>query len=129
MLRAVPRSRPTSHVSRLTVARRLSIVLFTLAFACTRPPASPSTALPLYRSTAPSDCDAPPIANQPEGCADDAPRPANAGPVDRPGVDREGDTIEDILDACPDQPEDVDGDRDDDGCPDPDTTQEIPTPS
>ena len=105
-------------------SRPIALLLLALPLACTRPPASPSTALPLDRSAAPPDCDAPPVANQPEGCADDAPRPANAPPADRPGVDRDGDTIEDILDMCPNQPEDIDGDRDDDGCPDPDNSQE-----
>ena len=105
-------------------SRPIALLLLALPLACTRPPASPSTALPLDRSAAPPDCDAPPVAHQPEGCADDAPRPANAPPADRPGVDRDGDTIEDILDVCPNQPEDIDGDRDDDGCPDPDNSQE-----
>jgi outer membrane protein OmpA-like peptidoglycan-associated protein len=34
------------------------------------------------------------------------------------GVDRDKDTIPDIVDRCPDEPEDLDGDRDDDGCRD-----------
>lgn len=34
--------------------------------------------------------------------------------------DRDGDGIEDHLDACPDEPEDRDGFEDHDGCPDPD---------
>ena len=34
------------------------------------------------------------------------------------GVDRDRDTIPDIVDACPDEPEDFDGDRDNDGCRD-----------
>ena len=34
------------------------------------------------------------------------------------GVDRDADTIADIIDDCPDQPEDIDGDRDEDGCRD-----------
>ena len=34
--------------------------------------------------------------------------------------DTDGDGIEDPFDLCPDQPEDRDGWRDDDGCPDPD---------
>jgi hypothetical protein len=104
-----------THNSRLT-----TLLLLALPLACTRPPGSVVTPQPLDTSTAPADCDAPPVANQPEGCADDAPRPADAPPVDRPGADRDGDGVEDILDACPDEPEDIDGDRDDDGCPDPD---------
>jgi hypothetical protein len=32
--------------------------------------------------------------------------------------------VEDLLDRCVDEPEDTDGDRDDDGCPDPDETRE-----
>jgi outer membrane protein OmpA-like peptidoglycan-associated protein len=34
--------------------------------------------------------------------------------------DRDGDGIKDDVDKCPDQPEDFDGFKDDDGCPDPD---------
>jgi len=34
--------------------------------------------------------------------------------------DRDGDGIKDDLDKCPDEPEDLDGFHDDDGCPDPD---------
>jgi outer membrane protein OmpA-like peptidoglycan-associated protein len=34
--------------------------------------------------------------------------------------DRDGDGIKDDLDQCPDEPEDKDGFKDDDGCPDPD---------
>ncbi len=40
--------------------------------------------------------------------------------ISRPcgGADRDRDTIPDIVDACPDEPEDFDGDRDEDGCRD-----------
>lgn len=34
------------------------------------------------------------------------------------GVDRDRDTIPDIVDMCPDEPEDFDGDNDEDGCRD-----------
>src|SRR4029077_1048566 len=34
--------------------------------------------------------------------------------------DRDGDGIKDALDKCPDDPEDLDGFQDEDGCPDPD---------
>ncbi len=34
------------------------------------------------------------------------------------GTDRDADGIADIVDQCPDEPEDLDGDRDDDGCRD-----------
>ena len=34
--------------------------------------------------------------------------------------DSDGDGIEDRLDDCPDDPEDMDGFEDDDGCPEPD---------
>ena len=37
----------------------------------------------------------------------------------RPG-DRDGDGIPDVDDQCPDEPEDLDGFQDEDGCPDPD---------
>jgi outer membrane protein OmpA-like peptidoglycan-associated protein len=46
--------------------------------------------------------------------------PKNRGcPVREPG-DRDGDGILDHLDLCPDEPEDLDGFEDEDGCPDPD---------
>ncbi|MBN1771823.1 MAG: hypothetical protein JXB32_11210 [Deltaproteobacteria bacterium] len=48
---------------------------------------------------------------------EDEPRPPNAPPVDRPGADRDGDGVEDLLDVCPDEP--ATGEVDDDGCPDP----------
>jgi len=38
--------------------------------------------------------------------------------------DRDRDGIPDRLDPCPDAPEDVDGFRDDDGCPDPDNDED-----
>ena len=38
--------------------------------------------------------------------------------------DRDGDGIIDDLDACPDQPEDIDLFEDEDGCPDPDNDQD-----
>ena len=34
--------------------------------------------------------------------------------------DRDGDGLKDNVDKCPDQPEDKDGFKDEDGCPDPD---------
>jgi len=45
-------------------------------------------------------------------------------PVPDPIADRDGDGIPDIRDKCPDEPEDVDGFQDDDGCPDPDNDQD-----
>jgi hypothetical protein len=50
---------------------------------------------------------------------DDCPLAAGA-PEARgcPVLDRDLDTIPDALDTCPDQPEDLDGTADDDGCPD-----------
>jgi outer membrane protein OmpA-like peptidoglycan-associated protein len=46
------------------------------------------------------------------------PEPVKAVKADEP--DRDGDKIPDALDRCPDEPEDIDGFQDDDGCPDPD---------
>lgn len=40
------------------------------------------------------------------------------------GSDRDRDGIPDRLDLCPDAPEDYDGFRDDDGCPDPDNDED-----
>ena len=39
-------------------------------------------------------------------------------------VDRDGDGVADSGDRCPDEPEDGDGFRDADGCPDPDNDQD-----
>lgn len=38
--------------------------------------------------------------------------------------DRDGDGIKDDVDKCPDDPEDIDGFEDEDGCPDPDNDQD-----
>ncbi len=38
--------------------------------------------------------------------------------------DRDGDGISDVVDRCPDEPEDRDGFDDDDGCPDPDNDRD-----
>ena len=104
----------------------LAVLIAIAAVACTRPP-TPTTARPpalisverLDRSTAPPpDCDAPPVAHEPEGCRDDAARPPDAPPAERPGVDRDGDGVEDLLDVCPDQPAAPDTDADGDGCAD-----------
>jgi OmpA-OmpF porin, OOP family len=52
--------------------------------------------------------------------------PSLAGPADNKGCpreaprDRDGDGLLDTVDRCPDQPEDVDGFQDDDGCPEAD---------
>jgi OOP family OmpA-OmpF porin len=50
------------------------------------------------------------------------------GIVFEPSIgDRDGDGLKDDLDRCPDEPEDLDGVHDDDGCPDPDNDgDEIP---
>ena len=41
-------------------------------------------------------------------------------PASAPPVDSDGDGITDAMDACPSEPEDLDGFQDADGCPDPD---------
>ena len=46
--------------------------------------------------------------------------PPEKEPEPPPPADRDGDTILDDVDACPDDPEDMDGFEDEDGCPDPD---------
>ena len=48
-----------------------------------------------------------------------APQPVGGG-AERGRADKDGDGIPDAIDACPDEPEDKDGWKDDDGCPDPD---------
>ncbi len=47
-----------------------------------------------------------------------------AMPEDLPNADRDGDGILDADDECPDEPEDMDGFEDDDGCPDPDNDRD-----
>ena len=47
--------------------------------------------------------------------------PNLAGPAEHSGCpDRDGDGVYDNVDKCPDEPEDIDGFEDEDGCPDPD---------
>ena len=87
--------------------------------ACTRPPPVSPVDGPAAGSVEdPADCDATPVANEPEGCHDDAARPPDAPPAERPGVDRDGDGVEDILDVCPDQHAAPSTDADGDGCMD-----------
>ncbi|MBI5499650.1 MAG: hypothetical protein HY907_05375 [Deltaproteobacteria bacterium] len=113
-------ARPSNSAPR--AARIVLSLAAGMLLACTRPP-SPTTARPLDRSTAPADCNTPPPANEPEGCHDDSVRPPDAPPADRPGVDRDGDGVEDLLDVCPDQPAAPGTDADGDGCAD---AQEAP---
>jgi len=61
------------------------------------------------RATPPTVTPAPPVAF--------ATGPADVAPPSRP-PDRDGDGIPDDRDECPDAPENVNGCRDDDGCPD-----------
>jgi OmpA-OmpF porin, OOP family len=49
---------------------------------------------------------------------------AIAGPARAAARDRDGDTIPDDRDRCPDAPEDLDGFEDEDGCPDPDNDRD-----
>jgi outer membrane protein OmpA-like peptidoglycan-associated protein len=67
---------------------------------------------------------------------DASPATRPAGPSPEPGEeqgfeswlaehpDRDGDGIPDVVDRCPDEPEDKDGFEDKDGCPDPDNDQD-----
>jgi len=49
---------------------------------------------------------------------------AHDGYVTAKGKDTDADGLVDSVDACPDDPEDVDGFQDADGCPDPDNDQD-----
>lgn len=49
---------------------------------------------------------------------DACPDEKGVAPDGCPAIDSDGDLIADHLDSCPHEPEDMDGDRDDDGCPD-----------
>jgi hypothetical protein len=49
--------------------------------------------------------------------------PRTRGRLDS-GGDRDGDGVPDAVDRCPDEPEDIDGFQDEDGCPDPDNDQD-----
>jgi hypothetical protein len=103
------------------VARCLALLLlgsWPAVDGCTHPPpAVPSPAAADVGGGPAPGCDAPPAAHEPAGCVDDVPRPPDALPADRPGADRDGDGVEDLLDACPDEPATVDADED--GCEDP----------
>jgi hypothetical protein len=59
-------------------------------------------------------------------------QPAAAGvsPEELAATDSDGDHIDDLVDRCPADPEDPDGVRDDDGCPDeeaPPSVGHVPT--
>jgi hypothetical protein len=106
---------PLAHCRAHPIPPGPSLVVSCLALVfigCVRPPAGPTTAAGSGPAT--TDCDAPPVANVPEGCADDEPRPPGAPPRERPGADRDGDGVEDILDVCPDAAGTAE-----DGCPAP----------
>ena len=100
------------------------------AGACTRPPAAGGVASPGANGTAAAGAAeegcADPAADSgttapsaEEGCPEPLPERPGGNRIDRPGQDRDVDGVEDLLDRCPDAPEDVDGADDDDGCPDP----------
>ena len=55
---------------------------------------------------------------------DVVPPPEPEVEVEEAPTDRDGDGIAEPLDACPDVPEDLDGDRDDDGCPEDDADRD-----
>jgi outer membrane protein OmpA-like peptidoglycan-associated protein len=58
-------------------------------------------------------------------CPKPKPQPLRSKePAPDPLADRDGDGIPDVRDQCPDEPEDVDGFQDDDGCPDLDNDQD-----
>lgn len=63
--------------------------------------------------------DAPPLAPEGETEAE-----VEAPPPDRERLDTDGDGIHDDEDGCPTDPEDADGWRDEDGCPDPDDDED-----
>lgn len=56
----------------------------------------------------------------PNECAEKRVLIAEDKPLIITKTDRDGDGIQDDLDQCPDEPEDKDGFKDEDGCPDPD---------
>ena len=58
-------------------------------------------------------------------CPKPKPQPLRSKePAPDPLADRDGDGIPDVRDQCPDEPEDVDGFQDDDGCPELDNDQD-----
>lgn len=95
-----------------------AIALLAAVAACTHPPAPVSSPAgdPTAVRPAPG-CDGPVLPDEPAACVEDAPGPSRAPVVARPGDDRDGDGVEDLLDVCPDEPAPVDADED--GCPDP----------
>jgi hypothetical protein len=95
-----------------------ALVALALPAGCTHPPAATTVASAGAEAGGGSaaGCDGPPVVDEPAGCVDDAARPPNARPAARPGDDRDGDGVEDLLDVCPDEAAAVDGDGD--GCAD-----------
>jgi outer membrane protein OmpA-like peptidoglycan-associated protein len=65
------------------------------------------------------------LSSDPRTCPKPKPQPLRRKePAPDPLADRDGDGIPDARDKCPDEPEDVDGFQDDDGCPDLDNDQD-----
>lgn len=71
---------------------------------------APAPAVPIGNTGEPADATSDPTSDP----TSNPTRPEPAGP------DRDGDGTGDDYDQCPDEPEDLDGFADDDGCPDPD---------
>ena len=95
----------------------IAIALLAATAACTHPPPPLAPAPGGGTAVAPAPgCDGPVLPDAPAACVEDAPRPPQAPVAARPGDDRDGDGVEDLLDVCPDEPAPVDADED--GCPD-----------
>jgi hypothetical protein len=111
------------------------LLLVGILSSCTRPPAPPATPESAVDSSAAAPptadpCAAPAGPDRPEDCPRVQPAAAGVSPEELAATDSDGDHIDDLIDRCPDEPEDFDGVEDDDGCPDlepPPRTSVVPT--
>ena len=76
------------------------------------------TAIALVCVAIPACSSGPQLRSDSKPAATSADKPKEPLVVRVADADRDGDGIPDIVDRCPDEPEDYDGFQDDDGCPD-----------
>ncbi len=113
-------------MSRIAVPLVLAVALSS----CTRPPAPPASSEGAVDSPPASARSADPCASagpdRPADCPPVQPASAGVSPEELAAVDSDGDHIDDLIDRCPNDPEDPDGVADDDGCPDQEAPPAVP---
>ena len=100
------------------------LILVGILSSCTRPPAPPESAANSSAAAPSADpCALPAGPDRPADCPPVRPAAAGVSPEELAATDSDGDHVDDLIDRCPDDPEDPDGVTDDDGCPDDETPQ------